>query len=210
MVGGRVDSTSGNESAVGLSDTRSSQSAGDTIAIPTPTTTNLQFGGPNTTPLLDGDANRINNEDNSPVLPVREPNFRGMPVRLAADDTHASIPNDDDTDRRNGSRRHVRAPGDRFMDTPRTQTTHMTGRTTTSTATILRYGSESFEEYMQQFMSSEVRYKDFRKATFQRYDSGRQESFIQWYKLFCATCLQWGLWCPPYESVEEDNIHGQW
>jgi hypothetical protein len=63
---------------------------------------------------------------------------------------------------------------------------------------------------MQQFMSSEVKYKDFRKATFQKFDSGRQDSFVHWYKLFCATCLQWGLWCPPYESVQEDNIHGCW
>jgi hypothetical protein len=63
---------------------------------------------------------------------------------------------------------------------------------------------------MLQFMSSEVRYKDFRKAIVPKYDSSRQDSFIHWYKLFCATCLQWGLWCPPYESVEQDNIHGSW
>jgi hypothetical protein len=75
MVFGRIDSTNGNESAVGLSDTRSSQSTVDTIAIPTPTTTNLQFGGPNISPLLDGDAIRTNNEDSIPVPPVWEPNF---------------------------------------------------------------------------------------------------------------------------------------
>jgi hypothetical protein len=71
-------------------------------------------------------------------------------------------------------------------------------------------GAESFEDYMRQFMSSEVRYKDFRKTIVPKFDSARQDSFIHWYKLFCATCLQWGLWCPPYESVEQDNIHGSW
>ncbi|KAI2507364.1 Reverse transcriptase (RNA-dependent DNA polymerase) [Fragilaria crotonensis] len=63
---------------------------------------------------------------------------------------------------------------------------------------------------MRQFTSSEVRYKDFRKTIVPKLDSARQDSFIHWYKLFCATCLQWGLWCPPYESVEQDNIHSSW
>jgi hypothetical protein len=63
---------------------------------------------------------------------------------------------------------------------------------------------------MQQFMSFEVKYKEFRKTTFQKFDSSRQDSFIHWYKLCCSTCLQWGLWCPPYESIEEDNIYGCW
>ncbi len=74
----------------------------------------------------------------------------------------------------------------------------------------ITYGAESFEDYMRQFMSSEVRNKDFRKTNVQKFDSSRQDSFIHWYKLFCSTCLQWGLWCPPYESVEQDNIHGSW
>jgi hypothetical protein len=40
--------------------------------------------------------------------------------------------------------------------------------------------------------------------------SSRQDSFIHRNKLFCSTCLLWGLWCPPYKSVEQDNIHGSW
>jgi hypothetical protein len=46
-------------------------------------------------------------------------------------------------------------------DSPQTQTTNLSGSAANSTVTILRYGSKSFEEYMQQFMLSEVRYKDF-------------------------------------------------
>jgi hypothetical protein len=45
-------------------------------------------------------------------------------------------------------------------------------------------------------VSFEVKYKEFHKTTFQKFDSSRQDSFIHWYKLFCSTCLQWGLWCP--------------
>ena len=71
-------------------------------------------------------------------------------------------------------------------------------------------GAESFEDYMRQFMSSEVRYKDFRKTVVQKFYSSRQDSFIHRNKLFCSTCLLWGLWCPPYKSVEQDNIHGSW
>jgi hypothetical protein len=72
------------------------------------------------------------------------------------------------------------------------------------------FGSETFEEYMTQFMNEEVKFKDFRKASIPRFDSSKQESFVHWYKLFCSTCLQWGIWCPPYESAQEDNIHGAW
>jgi hypothetical protein len=91
--------------------------------------------------------------------------------------------------------------------TLRMQYTHASGRTMNSHAPII-YAAESFEDYMQQFMLSEVRYKDFHKTIVQKFDSSHQDSFIHWYKLFCSTCLQWGIWCPPYESVEQDNIHG--
>lgn len=211
MVGGRVESTSGNESAVGLSETRS-QGVTDAVAPQAHVTANLQFGGP-LVPLLD-DTTDVNVEAPPPV-PVAGTHFRGLPVQLSPDDAQ---PYSDD--RRASQRRHVRVHDDSpehrtlFQDrntgTPRTHTTNLSGRTATSATTIIRYGSESFEEYMQQFMSSEVRYKDFRKAAFQRFDSSRQDSFIHWYKLFCATCLQWGIWCPPYESVQEDNVHGSW
>ena len=59
-------------------------------------------------------------------------------------------------------------------------------------------------------MYSEVRFKDFRKAIIPKFDSGRNESFVHWNKLLCSICLQWGIWCPPYESAQEDNIHGAW
>ena len=72
------------------------------------------------------------------------------------------------------------------------------------------FGAESFEDYMSQFMSSEIRFKDFRKAEIPKFDSSKNESFVHWYKLFCSTCLQWGIWCTPYESALEDHPHGAW
>lgn len=72
------------------------------------------------------------------------------------------------------------------------------------------FGAETFEEYMTQFMYAEVKFKDFRKAVIPKFDSQRQDSFVHWYKLFCSTCLQWGVWCPPYESAQEDMVHGAW
>ena len=72
------------------------------------------------------------------------------------------------------------------------------------------FGAESFEDYMCQFMCGEVKFKDFRKASIPKFDSSKNDSFVHWFKLFCSTCLQWGVWCPPYESAEEDSIHGKW
>ncbi|KAI2511192.1 hypothetical protein MHU86_3157 [Fragilaria crotonensis] len=72
------------------------------------------------------------------------------------------------------------------------------------------FGAESFEDYMCQFMCGEVKFKDFRKASIPKFDSSKNDSFVHWYKLFCSTCLQWGVWCPPYESAQEDSIHGKW
>ena len=51
------------------------------------------------------------------------------------------------------------------------------------------------------------KYKDFRKAVIPKFDAGKNDSFVHWYKLLVSTCLQWGVWCPPYESVQEDNFH---
>ena len=65
--------------------------------------------------------------------------------------------------------------------TPCTQYTHASGRTMNSHAPIT-YDAESFEDYMRQFMSSEVKYKDFRETVVQKYDSLRQDSFIHLYK----------------------------
>ena len=72
------------------------------------------------------------------------------------------------------------------------------------------FGAESFEDYMCQFMCGEVNFKNFRKASIPKFDSSKNDSFVHWYKLFCFTCLQWGVWCPPYESAQEDSIHGKW
>jgi hypothetical protein len=72
------------------------------------------------------------------------------------------------------------------------------------------FGAKSFEDYMCQFMCGEVKFKDFCKANIPKYDSTKNDSFVHWYKLFCSTCLQWGVWCPPYESAQEDSIHGKW
>ena len=121
--------------------------------------------------------------------------FRGLPVRIDEDAAAASHL---EINRRTTQRRNIRGTDDNidnrsrpnmrvdrailFQDglegTPHTQATQHSARTTTSASTTLRYGSETFEEYMQQFMSSEVRYKDFRKASFQKFDSSQQDSFI--------------------------------
>ena len=223
VIGGRgADGASGAESIVDLSDTRSAVPLRTSPAASDVAPTELQFGNTNE-PLLDDNV--------AANVPAPGPTFRGHPITFLTDQQppRTLTPGDpsnhsaDNQPRGTTRRRPDRGndddmrPRDRMIGfhggldgTPRTQTTHQSGRTNTSHATTLRYGSESFEEYMQQFMSSEVKYKDFRKATFQKFDSGRQDSFVHWYKLFCATCLQWGLWCPPYESVEEDNIHGCW
>jgi hypothetical protein len=93
--------------------------------------------------------------------------------------------------------------------TLRTKLTNRTAQSPSSHANQT-YGAETFEDYMQQFMSTKVHYKDFQTASLHKFDLSKQESFIHWYKLFCATCLQWSIWCPPYESVLEDHIHGCW
>ena len=71
-------------------------------------------------------------------------------------------------------------------------------------------GVETFQDYMSQFHYSEVKYKDFRKVTIPKFDSSKNDSFVHWYKHLVSTCLQWGIWCPPYESIEEDKVYGAW
>ncbi len=63
---------------------------------------------------------------------------------------------------------------------------------------------------MCQFMCGDVKFKDFCKASIPKFDLSKNDSFVHWYKMFCSTCLQWGVWCPPYESAQEDSIHGKW
>jgi hypothetical protein len=138
--------------------------------------------------------------------------FRGIPI-----DTQSV------TDTRPG---HYQTPRDPFGNA--TQRPHPTrpmfdSATTARTNALVRtptrnhpysaevtFGAETFEEYMSQFMYAEVKFKDFRKAIIPKFDSSKQDSFVHWYKLFCSTCLQWGVWCPPYESAQEDNIYGAW
>ncbi|KAI2498978.1 hypothetical protein MHU86_15482 [Fragilaria crotonensis] len=72
------------------------------------------------------------------------------------------------------------------------------------------FGPESFQDYMSQFQFREVKFKDFNKIVIPKFDSHRGDSFVHWYKLLVSSCLQWGVWCPPYESIEEDNIYGAW
>jgi hypothetical protein len=55
---------------------------------------------------------------------------------------------------------------------------------------------------MSQFMYAEVKFKDFRKVTIPKFDSTKQDSFVHRYKSFCSTWLQWGVWCPLYESAQ--------
>ena len=107
---------------------------------------------------------------------------------------------------------HV-APNRPLFDSVTTNRTNALTRTPTRNhpfSAEVTFGAETFDEYMVQFMHAEVKFKDFRKATIPKFDSSKQDSFVHWYKLFCSTCLQWGVWCPPYESAQEDNIHGSW
>ncbi|KAI2502139.1 hypothetical protein MHU86_12369 [Fragilaria crotonensis] len=97
MVGGRVESTSGNESAVGLSEIRS-QGVTDTVVPQAHATADLQFGG-SLAPLLD-DPIDVNVETPAPA-PVVGMHFRGLPVQSAPGDSQ------DSNDRRESQRRHV-------------------------------------------------------------------------------------------------------
>ena len=222
VVGGRNDDESDRrESQAGVSGIQSSAPHDDS-ALGTnqnQTDAGLQFVGP---PLLD-------DVTDPSVVPAERTstagtNFRGIPVDVPDVAPRTPRPRFDDDgmshpEQMSRTAYHAptepRGPRGRLAfhandgGTPRTQFTHASGRSTNSHAP-LTYGAESFEDYMRQFMSSEVKYKDFRKTIVQKYDSSRQDSFIPWYKLFCATCLQWGLWCPPYESVEQDNVYGSW
>ncbi|KAI2501854.1 hypothetical protein MHU86_12619 [Fragilaria crotonensis] len=221
VVGGLNDDESDHrESQTGVSGLQSSapQDNPAPTANRSPNETDLQFIGP---PLLD-DATGPPDETTERTNTAGS-NFRGMPINIPEPANRARPRFDDEMSYHTGQvgrpgyrdTTEPRGPRGRLAfqaedgGTPRTQFTHASGHTANSHAPIT-HGAESFEDYMQQFMSSEVKYKDFRKTVVQKYDSSRQDSFVHWYKLFCATCLQWGLWCPPYESVEPDNIHGCW
>ena len=221
VVGGLNDDESDHrESQTGVSGLQSSAPQDNLApaANRSPNETDLQFIGP---PLLD-DATGPPDETTERMNTAGS-NFRGMPINISEPANRARPRFNDEVSHDTGQvgrpgyrdTTEPRGPRGRLAfqaddgGTPRTQFTHVSGRTANSHAPIT-YGAESFEDYMQQFMSSEVKYKDFRKTVVQKCDSSRQDSFVHWYKLFCATCLQWGLWCPPYESVEPDNIHGCW
>ncbi|KAI2491888.1 hypothetical protein MHU86_22684 [Fragilaria crotonensis] len=141
-----------------------------------------------------------------PVITV--PTFRGQPVDTRPTGGHGPPMAAD----------RFQSPPDAVPPRPLFNSA-ATNRTGTLTRTPTRmhpfsaevtFGAESFEDYMCQFMCGEVKFKDFRKASIPKFDSSKNDSFVHWYKLFCSTCLQWGVWCPPYESAQEDSIHGKW
>jgi len=144
--------------------------------------------------VLEHSINTVEERQPSPAATTATPigtTFRGHPIDL----TTTMEAQDRDHHREHNTTPHGLG-NDRRHDTPRTQITN-TSRGSTSTHPTLRFGAETFEDYMQQFMSAQVMHKDFKKSTFRKYDSTKQDSFIHWYKVFCSTCLQWGLWCPP-------------
>lgn len=146
------------------------------------------------------------------TMPTNPATFRGIPV----DTRHV-------TDTRPGHYQPHRDPFGTTTPRPNPARPLFDSATTTRTNALVRtptrnhpysaevtFGAETFEEYMSQFMYAEVKFKDFRKAIIPKFDSLKQDSFVHWYKMFCSTCLQWGVWCPPYESAQEDNIYGAW
>ena len=154
----------------------------------------------------------------TPPMPTPDPlpdaavptTFRGNPVDIGT--VHVRGPSSD----------RYRTPTDAAPPPSAARTMFDSGTTARSRALVrtptrnhpfsaeVTFGAETFEEYMTQFMYAEVKFKDFRKAVIPKFDSQCQDSFVHWYKLFCSTCLQWGVWCPPYESAQEDMVHGAW
>ena len=147
-------------------------------------------------------AANIRDESSTPLRPATVQSFfRGIPinlpppVNLSGHDNQESL---DDEDRNHGYTRPevpVSSYGHHNISPPRMHE--------------VIYGPESYDDYMSQFQGSEIKYKDFKKAKIAKFDA-KTDSFIHWYKLFCTTCLQWGIWCPPYESTKMDHIHGSW
>jgi hypothetical protein len=148
----------------------------------------------------------------APFLPdtnAAAPTFRGYPVDMRPPDGYGPPT----------AAGRFRSPTDPVLPRPLfdSATTGRTGGALTRTPTRMHpfsaevtFGAESFEDYMCQFMCGDVKFKDFRKASIPKFDSSKNDSFVHWYKLFCSTCLQWGVWCPPYESAQEDSLHGKW
>jgi hypothetical protein len=160
-------------------------------------------------PTVDAPALPDTNVD-VPINPATAvPTFRGYPVDMRPPDRYGPPT----------AAGRFRSPSDPVLPRPLfdSATTGRTGGALTRTLTCMHpfsaevtFGAESFEDYMCQFMCGDVKFKDFRKANIPKFDSSRNDSFVHWYKLFCSTCLQWGVWCPPYESAQEDSIHGKW
>jgi hypothetical protein len=69
------------------------------------------------------------------------------------------------------------------------------------------FGAESYEDCMRQFLFVDVRFKDFRKATIPKFDSSKNDSFVHWFKLFCSTCLQWGVSGEAEEQNQKQSLH---
>jgi hypothetical protein len=161
------------------------------------------------TPAVDAPAPPDTNVD-VPINPdTVVPTFRGYPVDMRPPDGYGPPT----------AAGRFRSPTDPVLPRPLfdSATTERTGGALTRTPTRMHpfsaevtFGAESFEDYMCQFMCGDVKFKDFRKASIPKFDSSKNDSFVHWYKLFCSTCLQWGVWCPPYESAQEDSIHGKW
>ncbi|KAI2491256.1 Reverse transcriptase (RNA-dependent DNA polymerase) [Fragilaria crotonensis] len=145
------------------------------------------------------------------------PNFRGTPIIMETLNTTSSAPGSDLRDNYDSYGGHP--TGTNNASSRRARLFDHTAERTPSLRTPTRshpfnnevsFGAETFQDYMSQFQVSEVKYKDFRKVTIPKFDASKNDSFVHWYKFLVSTCLQWGVWCPPYESVEEDNVHGCW
>ena len=197
VVGGQNDIESDHqESPASLSGTRSpsvlqnesiSSARQDGMMAPP-----LRFAGP---PLLDNIAEDVQETPTVEHYATTGTHFRGLPVDVPEPAARTTRPRFDadvirqpeETTRAASNLESIEPHGPRGhlvfqtedAGTPRTQYTHASGRTMNSHAPIT-YGAESFEDYMRQFMSSEVRYKDFRKTNVQKFDSSRQDSFIHW------------------------------
>jgi hypothetical protein len=151
-------------------------------------------------------------DDSAPTGP--RATFRGHPVDVELDPVR-----DPHVHERDYASYDSRAGGPTTTTKRRNLFDHTAGRATPSTLRTptknhpfvdeVTFGAETFEDYMSQFQYSEVKYKDFRKVVIPKFEAGKN-SFVHWYKILVSTCLQWGVWCPPYESVQEDNIYGCW
>ena len=144
-----------------------------------PTSGDPSDGGAAANATSEAEANdsRLTGADATPPRPGAL--SRGNPVDLDPNPERrrgTQGDNGDQDDQRQRTRMHRNIyPDNDVMDaaaTPRTHFTNRSGRTATSHAD-LTYGAETFEDYMQQFMMTVVRYKDFRKAMIHKFDSAK-------------------------------------